>query len=246
MKPQEYTNLDRVERVHWYYAGKRDIVRHWIEKVRPLRSEDTLLDFGAGTGLFASEFMDTCRVRCFDSYPESVKILRERLPADAVVDGSGSQVALPDSSVDCVTALDVLEHIENDQAAVTELHRLLRAGGMAVVTVPADMKLWSDWDVSLLHFRRYEAQGLAALFPSEKWKLVRVTHHNTLAYPAVYLLRKWRKWRQNRTEGGSRAEDRVPPPWLNRILKFLYSAPAKSTWFPAPFGVSLLLVAIKR
>ena len=55
MDSSEYENLDRVERSHWFYEGKRRVVRTWIGRLRPLAAGDTLLDFGAGTGLFAAD-----------------------------------------------------------------------------------------------------------------------------------------------------------------------------------------------
>lgn len=243
MQVSEYSNLDRIERDHWYYAGKREIVEHWINSCRGLRANDTLLDFGAGTGLFASHFIGRCNVRVFDSYPESVAILRNRLPADSILEPDGPGIPVPDASIDCVTALDVLEHLADDAAAVRELERVLRPAGLAVITVPADMKLWSDWDASLLHFRRYDRNGLLSLFDPKQWEVIHCTYTNVLAYPAVFLLRRWTKGRSRK---GSRFEDRVPAPWLNRLLRFLFTAPAKRSWFPAPFGVSLLLVARRR
>jgi SAM-dependent methyltransferase len=151
-----------------------------------------------------------------------------------------------DTSVDYVTALDVLEYIRDDSSIVEEFHRVLRPGGLAVITVPADMKLWSDWDVSLYHHRRYDRKSLKSLFVPAEWELIHVAYHNTLAYPIVFILRKWRKWTKKAGESGDRAEDQLPSPLINRILYFLYTAPAKTSWFPAPFGVSLLLVAKKR
>ena len=246
MKASEYHNLDIVERDHWYYSGKRELVQYWMQRDRDLNSTDTLLDFGAGTGRFASEFLGRCQVRVFDSYPESLAILRDRFPAESVLTPTGSGIPVPDASIDCLTALDVLEHLADDLTTVQEFHRVLRHRGLAVITVPADMKLWSDWDVSLFHFRRYNRQSLVALFPSESWEIVQCSYTNIFAYPAVFFLRRWRRWTAARSSENNRAEDRLPAPWLNLLLRFLYVAPAKIAWFPAPFGVSLLLVARRR
>lgn len=243
MQTAEYNNLDSVERGHWYYSGKRHIVEYWINSHKIPQSTDTLLDFGAGTGYFASTFLGRCKVLVADSYPESLEILRNRFPAECVIEPTGSTIPVSSASIDYVTALDVLEHLPDDAGAVLELSRVLRPGGLAVVTVPADMKLWSDWDVSLFHHRRYDKQGLMKLFDQENWELIHCTYTNIFAYPAVFLLRKFRK---SRPLAATRMEDRVPAPWLNRLLRYLFTAPAKRTWFPAPFGVSLLLVARKR
>ncbi len=246
METFEYDNLDRVEREHWYYSGKREIVRHWIDRLRPLSPSDTLLDFGAGSGLFASDFLSRCRVLVSDSYPESRAMLARRFSAETILDPSGGRIPVADGSVDVVTALDVLEHIENDAAAVDEVRRVLRASGLFVVTVPADPRLWSDWDVSLHHYRRYTRQGLLALFDASRWDVLHAAYTNVIAWPAVWLVRRMRA--RKKTNGGAtaRAEDRVPAAWLNGLLRFLFTAPARAPWMPAPWGVSLILVARKR
>ncbi len=243
MEPGEYENLDRVERRHWFYEGKRRLVRHWIARLRPLAAADTLLDFGAGTGLFAEEMASHCRVYALDSYAESLAILRRRLSSGQVVEPEADgRIPLPGASVDCITALDVLEHVEHDAAAVAEFRRVLRPGGIAVVTVPASMRLWSDWDVSLRHFRRYELGTLAALF-GEGWRIERVAHVNSLAFPVVWWLRRGRGGVAPLE--GARVEDQVPPGWLNALLRWQFVAQAKWRRLRLPFGVGLLLVARK-
>lgn len=245
MDSAEYDNLAALERDHWYYAGKRFLVRAWIERLRPPSASDVLLDCGAGTGLFAAEMARSCRVLVFDDHEESLRMLRARFPAGQVVVPVGGSVPLPDGSLDYLTALDVLEHIPDDAAAVRGFARLLRPGGLAVVTVPAGMALWSDWDVALHHQRRYSRSGLRALFGPKDWEILHVNHTNVFAYPAVWLLRRWRGWRGTSRAGGKRAEDRLPPRWLNTLLRAAFIQAGLSR-LPFPFGVSLLLVARRR
>ena len=218
MHASEYLNLQRIEETHWYYAGKREFVRGWISRARGVRPEDRLLDCGAGTGRFASEMASRCDVWVLDDHKEALAMLHSRFPAERVLSLSGDRVPLPDASLEIVTALDVLEHTPDDAAVVRGFHRLLVPGGIAVVTVPADKSLWSDWDVSLHHYRRYDRAQLAALFPDESRELVHLNHTNVFVYPAAWLLRRWRKWFPKRAHApeGKRAEDRIPPAWLNR------------------------------
>lgn len=244
MNSDEYANLERVEGTHWYYVAKRNFVRNWILRTRPPRPSDELLDCGAGTGRFALEMQRYCRTRALDDHHEALTLLRQRFPADRVHALAGNRLPLADASVQYVTALDVLEHIPDDAAAVQEFARVLAPGGLCVATVPADMALWSDWDEVLHHQRRYDRPGLRALFRGPEWELLHVNYTNVLAYPAVWAVRRWRRISPARP-GAARAEDRVPPAPLNALLRESFQRLAM--WrLPLPFGVSLLLVARRR
>ena len=244
MNADEYTNMERVEATHWYYAGKREFARRWLLRARPPRPEDTLLDCGAGTGRFAAEMQAHCRVLALDDHEEALRILRTRFRPEQILSLAGDQVPLPDGSIEYVTALDVLEHVPDDAAVVRGFHRLLKPGGIALVTVPASMALWSDWDVVLHHFRRYHRAQLRALFPADQWELVHLNYTNVPVYPAVWLVRKWRSWFP--AKGGAvRSEDKVPGPFVNALLRLAFVPPAYWS-IPFPFGVSLLLVARRR
>jgi SAM-dependent methyltransferase len=248
MDAAEYANIAALEAEHWYYSGKRRFVRDWILRTRPPAPNDVLLDCGAGTGVFAEEMAKSCRVFVLDDHEESLQILRTRFKPEQILSLAGDRVPLPDESLEYVTALDVLEHVPDDAAVVRGFQRLLKPGGLAVVTVPASMALWSDWDVALHHFRRYARPQLRALFPDEQWNVVYVNYTNVLVYPPVWFLRKWRSWTtrgKRASVGEGRAEDRMPPPVVNRLLRSLFVHTARSP-FPFPFGVSLLLVAQRK
>ena len=249
MDAAEYANIAALEGEHWYYSGKRRFVQQWIRRVRPPSASDLLLDCGAGTGRFAEEMSRDCRVMVLDDHEEALRILRTRFRSEQIISLAGDRVPLPDASLEYVTALDVLEHVPDDRAVVQGFHRLLKPGGLAVVTVPASMALWSDWDVALHHFRRYDRAQLRALFPAGDWEIVHANYTNVLVYPAVWVVRKWRAWRvaekKSATDGSVRSEDKIPIAPVNAFLR------AQFVWLaqwrvPFPFGVSLVLVARRR
>jgi ubiquinone/menaquinone biosynthesis C-methylase UbiE len=244
MNADEYANMERMEGLHWYYAGKREIVRGWLHRVGPPQADDLLLDCGAGTGRFAKEMEADCRVMVLDDHDEALRLLRAKFRPDQILSLAGDRIPLPDAALNYVTALDVLEHTPDDRAVVEGFHRLLKPGGVALVTVPASMALWSDWDEVLHHFRRYSRPQLVGLFPREKWELLHVNYTNVAVYPAVWAVRKWRKVFPA-AASGVRSEDKMPAGWLNGLLRRLFVSMA--FWrLSLPFGVSLILVARRR
>ncbi|HEY3930865.1 MAG TPA: class I SAM-dependent methyltransferase [Verrucomicrobiae bacterium] len=243
MNPEEYNNLAKVEGAHWFYSGKREIVRYWIRRFHPLKPDDRLVDCGAGTGIFADEMRAHCDVIAIDDFEESLKFLRERLGEDRVRKGSCAALPLADNSVDVLTALDVIEHLQDDSAAMREFLRALKPLGLAIITAPAHMALWSDWDVTLRHFRRYNKRTLIEIIP-DGFEILHINYINVAVLPAVYAVRKLRGLKQRLGfKTTARSEDAVPPACLNYFLRrlFVRLACQNAILFPAGVGLIALL-----
>src|SRR5262249_47303692 len=110
-----------------------------------------VVDFGAGGGLFADQARHGAgRLTCVE--PDTG--LRQSLAARghaAIADIA----ALPEASQDYVYSLNVLEHIEDDAAALRALHRVLKPGGRLLMYTPAFQLLFSAMDRKVGHHRRY-------------------------------------------------------------------------------------------
>jgi len=241
MSPEEYFNLERVEKSHWYYHGKREIVRFWIQKYQKIEVNIKLLDCGAGSGAFAAEMSKKVQVTAMDDHLESLEILRRRLPSDSIVEGGCGKIPFASDVFEVVTALDVLEHIADDKQAASELVRVLKPQGVLVITVPAMMCLWSDWDVSLHHYRRYDKKSLINIFKDLLITVEHCAYINVAAMPLVWLLRKARSLGMSK---GMRAEDRIPPFFLNHLMRWIFVSHSCSR-FQFPFGVGLIIVGRK-
>ncbi|MFX1378160.1 MAG: class I SAM-dependent methyltransferase [Promethearchaeota archaeon] len=85
-------------------------------------------------------------------------------------------VKLPyrDESFDFVTVLDVLEHIRDDRLAISEISRILKKKGIALITVPHRMKYYSNQDIIIGHFRRYELSKIISDFNNFNLKNLKI------------------------------------------------------------------------
>ncbi len=95
--------------------------------------------------------------------------IRANFPLVSVLE----QMALRKESFDLVTALDVLEHVKDDKGAIQELYRILKPGGILLLSVPHRMKFYSYQDMIIGHYRRYELKGLVNLFEQYNMEYLR-------------------------------------------------------------------------
>jgi len=243
----EYKNLSRVDREHWFYCGKREIVRHWINRFTQLGPDDLLIDAGMGTGTWLVEMSAHCRVMGIDDHEESLALAAPRVKAAGgrVLKASLTQVELPSASAKVVTLMDVLEHLDDDAKALGEMIRLTQPGGLLAVTVPAFQWLWSDWDEAVQHRRRYDKAQLLRLFARPEVRVLRCAYFNCAMLVPIGVVR-WCRGVWPASSSSGRLEHYVPPRILNRVLKALLVRPACWSAFPAPAGVSLLGILQRR
>lgn len=117
------------------------------------------LDFGAGAGTFANLLRGRgLDVRCLEPDAHLQALLADQ---GLTVIGAAAEVA--DNSVDYIYSLNVLEHIEDDRAALAEIYRMLRPGGRLLLYVPAFQILYSSMDQRVGHVRRYHRRALVDL-----------------------------------------------------------------------------------
>jgi SAM-dependent methyltransferase len=236
MQPAEYAHMAGVEERHWWFRARLSVVRAVLRRYVPPGGKG--LDCSCGTGMtlrrlpgyvqMGADLSSLALGHCRHSG------LRRLMLADL------THVPLSDAVLDLVTCLDTLEHIEDDVAALAEIHRVLRPGGHVLVTVPAHPFLFSAHDRALHHVRRYRRAELKQKILATGFKLRRFTYINSALFPLVALVRTLRPDR------GDAASDTqgVPFALLNAALYLAFSAERLPlAVMNLPVGVSLLALA---
>lgn len=198
----------------------------------------TLTDVGAGAGLvgdFLSAEFPSATYRFVEPLDSLAGELEARFGAAANANDADTYA---DSRY--VTLLDVLEHIENDLGFLRDLAAKMAAGSTLIVTVPALQKLWSQWDVSLGHYRRYDKPMLRSLLANAPLRVREISYLFPEMLPPAFI--RARTSATASTPDGGPAEFPDLSPRLNELLYRIGTGTLRfrRAW---PAGTSLLIVA---
>jgi SAM-dependent methyltransferase len=225
---------------HWWYRGRRTVLDGVIAGLG-LPAEPRILDAGCGSGRFMVELAKLGTVTGVELSDTSVSLARQRQLGE-VVEGSVLEMPFPENSFDLAVSLDVIEHLEDDLAALRELRRTVAPGGALLVTVPAYQWLWSGHDEINHHHRRYTRRSLQRVAEQAGWHQVRTTYFNSLLLPVAILLRVLDRFNTKTTE--SSLDLWIPPEPLNWLLErpLALEAALITRGGRIPAGLSLLAV----
>ena len=123
--------------------------------------------------------------RRLDLSAKALSFCRDR-GLEQLVRGDAAQPPFGDGTFDIVLALDLIEHVEDDRAALSGLWRVLKPGGRLIVFTPAFQFLWSAQDRVSHHFRRYTAPELRSKLVEAGYAIDKLSYANTLLFPVVW------------------------------------------------------------
>jgi SAM-dependent methyltransferase len=254
LKKDQFRLHHRVEDEHWWFVGRREIVRAVVEWAVPLSPKPTIVDIGCGTGGNIGAFAEACSCIGLDVSPEAIRLAQSRRGKVEFICGDAlSDLGNIVDQVDLFLLLDVLEHIEDDAHFLKELVRSMKTGAQLLITVPADMALWSPHDENYGHYRRYTGSRLSKLWSDRPLRLRFFSHFNTLLYPIIRSIRLFSSYRNH--EWGEAGTDFLPTSKpVNRLLtsvlnceaRIIKSLLAHNRRFGFPFGVSLMALLRKE
>lgn len=232
----------RAEDRHWWYQGRRLVLERTIGRLG-LPSGARILDAGCGSGRNMVELARHGTVTGVELSPTSVRLARDRSVGE-VIEGSVMDMPFDDGSFDLTMSLDVIEHLADDVAALTELRRVTAPGGALLVTVPAYQWLWSGHDEINHHHRRYSRRALVAAAERAGWRCERTTHFNSLLLPIAIALRALDRVNPKTTK--SSLDLWVPPAPLNCALRQPLALEAQIIGGGGSIPVGLSLLAVFR
>lgn len=269
MRPLNYEVMFNVEDHHWWFVGRRAIVFSQIEdalgatlgahaaaraklspETDPSQTERAggealpglrILDIGCGTGATMDHLKRYGLPHGIDLSELPLRFSRRR-GHQRTLRASATELPFDSESFDLVTALDVIEHLDDDAQGLSEIRRVLKPGAPAVIFVPAFQSLWGPNDVQSGHRRRYRLNQLRSVVEEAGLRVERISYANIAMFIPIWLGRKILTL-LGRDE---QAENRINHPIINNLLAKIFSSEAG--WLrkrTLPFGVSIICVARK-
>lgn len=231
----------RVEGFHWWFSVRRRLLRSILSSL-PLPPGSLALDVGCGTGsnlrLLRAEGLSAIGL---DNSLYALSLAKMNTQY-SLVNCDVNMLPIRPESVGLIIAMDILEHLENDQHAIRQCFQALTKGGTFIVTVPAFNWLWGVQDLVTQHKRRYRKKEILNLLTREGFEILKSSYFNFFLFLPILLAR-----RITRILGikiGS--ENEINSPFLNLLLKGIFSLePYLLKHFSFPYGVSILCVAKK-
>ena len=232
-----------MEEAGWWVERRRKTLIDVMRKILQDKKEPRILDAGCGPGGTSIHFLPFGIIFGTD-FSISALRLAVKKGLQNVFRSTLTSLPIQNEVFDVIIALDVLEHFENDSKVLMELKKSLKQDGFLIITVPAFQFLWSEHDVALSHFRRYNISTLTKVLHDSGFEVIRVSYLGSLIFPmfAIYrILTRFRVKKEN-----PKPTDPRFPQFINHFLEKIMSLEIMlSKRFNLPFGISIICLAKK-
>ncbi len=252
--PRHFAAIAAAERRHFWFRARNRVLHTILAPLgATLPARARALEIGCGTGNTLRMLEHACphaTIVGMDLFAEGLRYARAETRALLL---QARIEALPfGARFHLIGLFDVLEHLEDDHAALEAIRDLLDPAGRLAITVPSGPHLWSAFDEAAHHRRRYTLDDLLARLEAAGYEVCYATAFMTATYPALWLRRRLSR-RAPRPDAARARADAIDaelhlPAWMNALLD-LSLRPER--WIlkagrHLPFGTSLLAVARRR
>lgn len=242
----EYFN--EIEKIHWWWEGRRQILRQSISKKPGLK----ILDIGCGTGetlSFLESYLSSPKLFGIDTSQTAINFAIKRGHKN-ITKVDAKTLPFKDNTFDYVLLLDVIEHIKDDVSILIEAKRVLCKGGKVIITTPALQFIWSEHDSEQGHFRRYVRRDMRAFSGKTNLPVVRISYFNFFLSPAIIavrLLGRLKPFAKFNRYDSKLNFDLANKNIANSILKFIFVTEIKLMKYVSyPIGISIFTILRKK
>ncbi|HEY0114905.1 MAG TPA: class I SAM-dependent methyltransferase [Allosphingosinicella sp.] len=237
-----YDRMAELDSRHWWYRARREVLARLIQRrVRPAAGA-AILEIGCGTGHNLEMLGRFGAVEAIELDPAARAVAEQRLGRPVGSARLPELEEVPEASFDLVALLDVLEHVEDDRAALRSIARRLKPGGSILITVPAFPWMWSAHDVVNHHHRRYTKKTLRAAIAEAGLDAPFVGYFNSILFPAAAGARL-----VGRLLGKEGSDDKLPPKPVNTVFEALFGLERHAIGrLPLSPGVSIAAVVTAK
>jgi ubiquinone/menaquinone biosynthesis C-methylase UbiE len=192
----DLTSLHEVEagRNHPIDLASRSLAVSSMNRLRV--NTPVILDVGCSSGFILEDLKQAlphAGLISADYLRDPLESLAKRMPDIPILQFDLRKCPLPTACVDGITCLNVLEHIDDHETALAEIHRILKPEGIAHIEVPAGPLLYDIYDEHLMHHRRYRLMELVAMAQRKGFKVLKATHLGVFVYPVFALTKRRNK-----------------------------------------------------
>jgi SAM-dependent methyltransferase len=229
MKTAQFQLHASIEDRHWWFVARRKILRDIIRQVLPPSKNHYVVEVGCGTGGNIAALAEDYTCLGTDTSEEAIDLARNRCPGVEFFHGE-APAAWENSrarEADLYLLADVLEHVPDDFLFLSEILAAVRPGAYILLTVPADMSLWTEHDRSFGHFRRYDLPRLKMTWDGLPVDELMLSYYNCTLYPAVKIFRTMSRL-AGRAGGDAGTDFWVPPAIVNDTLRAIFARESRT------------------
>jgi SAM-dependent methyltransferase len=237
-----YQQMAELDDRHWWYRARRRILAELVRREVQPPAGARILEIGCGTGQNLATLARFGHVDGLELDDEMRALSEKRLGRKIMRSPLPEIDEVKDAGYDLIGAFDVIEHIDDDHAALAAIATKLKPGGKFMMTVPAHPWMWTAHDVANHHKRRYSKRALKALIDGSPLRLDKIGYFNSLLFPVAVAERAVSKLR-----GKDDGNVSLPPAPLNSALEAVFASERYLVGrLPLPPGLSLFAVASAR
>ncbi len=244
-------SLEDASKHHFIDVYNRRIT---LDYLRPALRKDSAcyMDVGCSSGYMIEDVMaafpEALACGC-DYFPAGLKQCNRRVPKIPLFQADITRAPVGESIFDAISCLNVLEHIQDDMAALRSMREMLKPGGLLALTVPLGPNLYDMFDEIHYHVRRYTLDEMREKLRSAGFEVRFSNAIGVMIYPAFYLTKKLNRLRygklsfaEKQKKAFRQIETTKRSALMDGLCSFEYSLGAKLSY---PFGVRGFALAEK-